>query len=186
MIPLQRWLRDSGAQRDVIDGLARFGDDWAAMWIDCPRGDWLLGIAERVGVDHVALVRAAVACAELALDYVVPGEARVVLDVATRWTKGEATTEDVARATAALEEAAKAPADPSCEAGMRAAAAVGLGVSDRTVLVTAPSAATESAITASIDCGFEMAMRWAHDKMAAAVRNAIPWSIVEPCIAKLS
>ena len=52
MIPLRTWLQESGAQRDVIDGLASFADDWEAMWNGCPRGDWLLGIAERLGVDH--------------------------------------------------------------------------------------------------------------------------------------
>ncbi len=185
MIPLRTWLMESGAQRDVIDGLASFGDDWEAMWNGSPRGDWLLGIAERVGVDHRALVVAAIGCAELALDYVVPEEARNVLATATRWTKGEADADEVKRATAALEEASKTPADPSCEAGVRAAIAVGMGVEDRTVLPTAPAAATEAAITASIDCGFEMAMRWAHDKCASAVRLAIPWSLVQPCVSKL-
>jgi hypothetical protein len=184
MIPLSTWLASSGAQRDVIDGLAPF-DDWRAMWSGCPRGDWLLAIAERLAVDHVALVRAAIGCAELALDYVVGDEARTVLDAARRWTDGKASVDEVARVTAQLEEASKRPADPSCEAGMRAAVAVGLGVSDRAVLPTAPAAATEAAITASIDCGFEMAMRWAHDKCAAAVRAAVPWSLVEPCIARL-
>jgi hypothetical protein len=185
MIPLRTWLEQSGAQRDVIDGLASFGDDWEAMWKDCPRGDWMLGIAERLGVDHGALVRAAVGCAELALDYVVGDEARHVLRAAGYWVDGSATALEVKSVTDELEEATKRPADPSCEAGMRAAVAVGMGVEDRTVLPTAASAATEAAITASIDCGFEMAMRWAHDKCASAVRLAIPWSMVKPCIDRL-
>ena len=41
------WLRAQGAQGDVLDGLSRF-DDWASIWAGCPRGDWLLGIAERL------------------------------------------------------------------------------------------------------------------------------------------
>ena len=185
MIPLRTWLEESGAQRDVIDGLASFGDDWEAMWNACPRGDWLLGIAERVGVDHNALLRAAIGCAELALDYVVGDEARDVLRVASMWIEGSVSKLEMQGVTNALEDAAKRPADPACEAGMRAAIAVGMGAFDRTVLVAAPAAATEAAITASIDCGFEMAMRWAHDKCASAVRLAIPWAMVKPCIDRL-
>ena len=40
------WLSAHDAQRDVIDGLARF-TTWESLWTECPRGDWLLGIAER-------------------------------------------------------------------------------------------------------------------------------------------
>lgn len=53
------WLETHGAQRDVLDGLRTCSRDWRSLWRDCPRGDWLLGIAVRIGVDHASLVRAA-------------------------------------------------------------------------------------------------------------------------------
>jgi len=56
------WLSAHEAHRDVLDGLARF-TTWESLWAECPRGDWLLGIAERIGVDHTHLVKAAVASA---------------------------------------------------------------------------------------------------------------------------
>ena len=167
------WLSAHQAQRDVIDGLARF-TTWEALWNECPRGDWLLGIAERIGVEHTDLVRAAVAAARVADP--VP-EATALLDLVEAGA-------DVAEATKKLENTT-AP-DPSSDATIRAAVAVGLGVADRAVLPSAAAAAVESIMLASIDCGFELAMRWAHDKTATAVRTALPWSLVAPCVARLS
>lgn len=165
------WLRSAGAQGDVVDGLARY-DDWRTLYEQCPRGDWLLGIAERIGVDHDALVRAAIGCARVA-----DGDAAAthMLDVATRWTEGRATETEIREALRALEEAASRAFDPSREAAARAALAVGLGIADRDVLTGAPAAAAESVIVASMDCGLELAMRWAHDKCVTAVRAAISW-----------
>jgi hypothetical protein len=174
------WLRSAGAQGDVVDGLARF-DDWRTLYEQCPRGDWLLGIAERLGVDHVALVRAAIGCARVA-DLDEP--AKRMLEVAERWADGQRDA-DVAVALRELEEAAARAFDPSKEAASRAALAVGLGISDRGVLTGAPAAAAESVIVASIDCGLELAMRWAHDKCASAVRAAIPWETFAARVAAL-
>lgn len=176
----REWLRESKAQGDVIDGLSAFGD-WASLWAGCPRGDWLLGIAERLGVDHVALVRAAIACARLASD--AEEEGKELLDVALAWTNESASLEDVACATKKL--AAQAVMDPATEAAQRAALAVGYGVSDRTILTGAAAAAVESVIMRSIDCGFELALRWAHDKCASAVRTHVPWSLAETCVKRL-
>jgi len=102
------WLRRSGAQRDVIDGLGRFAD-WSALHRGCPRGDWLLGIAERLGAPHVALVRAAIGCARIADG---DEEAAAVLDVAERWAGGRATVAEVQAATHALESALRRAVDP--------------------------------------------------------------------------
>lgn len=181
------WLRANGAQSDVIDGLARHAADWPTLWRECPRGDWLLGIATRLGVGHVALVRAAIGCARVAQDLAV-ADAQLaqpfaqLLDVADRWTRGEASADDVARATRALETASARAGDPSSEAAARSALAVGMGIADREVLASAPAAAAEAQMIASMDCGLEMAMRWAHDKCASAVRTAIPWEAAEACL----
>jgi hypothetical protein len=175
------WLSAHDAQRDVLDGLARF-TTWEALWRECPRGDWLLGIAERIGVEHTYLVRAALACARVAD----PEEkSSAMLDLVEAWLSGKKTDDDIARATHALDTALSTAPDPASEASMRAAIAVGMGVADRQVLPSAPAAAVESITMASIDCGFELAMRWAHDKTATAVRQALPWDVAEPCVARL-
>jgi hypothetical protein len=175
------WLRQMSAQTDVLDGLSRY-PDWPTLWTECPRGDWLLGIADRLGVAHVTLVRAAIACARIVAD---DGEGARVLEIAERWSNGQASEEDVAAATRDLERAATRAVSPASEAASRAALAVGLGVSDRGVLTAAPAAAVESTMMSSIDCGFEIAIRWAHGKCAAAVRTAVPWSVVAPCVERL-
>jgi hypothetical protein len=183
------WLRASGAQADVIDGLTRYAKDWPTLWNECPRGDWLLGIASKLGVDHACAIRAAIGCAKVSADLVasVPTIAQSfaqVLDAAARFADGQATAEEVADVTTKLEHAMKSAPDPVSDAAARAALAVGLGAGDRELLASAPAAAAEAQMMSSIDCGYELAMRWAHDKCAAAVRAAIPWSLIETCLGR--
>lgn len=194
--PLE-WLAGRGAQRDVLDGLRDIAGDWQTLWTKCERGDWLLGIAIELGVEHVALVRAATASARVALDHV-EGDLRAAsvaaLDAADAWASA-ASEDDAARTavaaalvadrTRALDEATKRAVDPASDAAMRAALAVGLGVADPDVLASAPAAAAEATIMATMDCGLAMAMRWAHDKCATAVRAAIPWAAVDPLVEAL-
>lgn len=168
------WLERQGAQRDVLDGLAHVGASWETLWRECPRGDWLLGIAWRVGVAHALLVRAAVAAARTC-----PAEARTplsdaALDVAERFANGEASAGDVATATAALEAAIGTVGDPVVEATMRAAYAAGEGVADPGVLAVAAAAATEATMVSVMDCALDVAMGWAHAKCAEAVRAEVP------------
>lgn len=183
------WLRASGAQADVIDGLAGYAKDWPTLWNECPRGDWLLGIALKLGVEHGPAVRAAIGCAKVSADLVaaVPTIAQLfaqVLDAASRFAGGAANADEVARLAKELEQAMTSAPDPVSEAAARGALAVGLGVADKEVLPSAPAAAAEAQMMSSIDCGYELAMRWAHDKCAVAVRAAIPWSAIETCLAR--
>ncbi len=183
------WLEAHGAQRDVLDGLREHARDWRSVWRDCPRGDWLLGIALRLGVDHVALVRAAIGCARTSLDRYEGDEAARVLALASEWCActTDATramnANEIASATRALDAATARIQDPSADAAARAAQAVGLGVADREVLVSAAAFAAEATIVATMDCGLEMAMGWAHRACADAVRAAIAWEVLEARIA---
>lgn len=178
------WLEANGAQRDVLDGLRKHARDWRTLWHECPRGDWLLGIATKLEVNHVALVRAAIGCARTALDRYEGPEAASVLDLAERWSHGTASADDVAKSTKAVEAAAAKALDPSADAAARAAQAVGMGVADREVLVSAAAFAAEATIVATMECGLEMAMGWAHRACADAVRAAIPWETVEARVAR--
>ncbi len=182
------WLRESGAQGDVIDGLRGIVDAtapgesrWRRLWTECPRGDWLLGIASRLGVDHRMLVTAAIACAKTALEPSDPDTraARELLDVAQRWTQGDASTDDVGAATKVLEEASTRAPSPAVDAALRAALAVGMGIEDRDVLAGAPACAAESMMMVTLDCGMPLVMSYAHGKGAEAVRRAIPWTSIE-------
>ena len=173
------WLETHGAQNDVLTGLRAIARDWRELWTGCPRGDWLLGIAEKVGVDQTHLLKAAVDCASLGLDHLDPSaraKAEAVLEAARKGTS-------VTEALAAFESIKIQ--DPAAEAASRAILAVGMGITDREVLVSAPAGAAEAEIMSTIDCGLDLATRWAHDNLADRVRAAIPWNVVEPLVAKL-
>lgn len=64
--------------------------DYQAAWDACERGDWLLWLAGRLGVDRRLLVRAACACARLALQHEPGARPQVCsfLDSAERHTTG--------------------------------------------------------------------------------------------------
>jgi len=173
------WLEARGAQSDVIEGLRPFGGDWSTLYEKCPRGDWLLGVATRLGVERPHLVRAAVACARTSLDRCEGESAARLLDVAERWARGEATAAEVAAATHALEASAASVREPSADAASRAALAVGLGIEDPDVLASAAAFAAEATIVATMECGVELAMGWAHRACADAVRAAIPFAELE-------
>lgn len=181
------WLRESGAQGDVIDGLRAIvervppgGGRWHGLWVGCPRGDWLLGIAVRLGVEPSFLVRAAIACARTAIaDEAELASGRRVLEVTARWLDGLASIEDVQRATAEAEAEADRAQAPTTAAALRSALSVGMGVTDGEMLASAASFAAEAMMMATLDCGMPLVMGYAHGKGAEAVRSAIPWSIVE-------
>ena len=101
----------------------------AEAWEQSERGDWLLWLAAKAGVDRRRLVMAACACARLALVHVPPGEERprVAIETAEAWCRGEATIEQVRKASrnayAAYAYAAAAAADAAAAAAAADAAA---------------------------------------------------------------
>src|SRR3972149_5439200 len=96
-------LLDSvGACKKAVDwaGKRRVG---AAAWRACPRADWMLWIAVRLGVDRRRVTLAACACARTVLRHVPSGEQRprIAIETAERWARGEATIQEVRRASVA-------------------------------------------------------------------------------------
>ncbi len=73
------------------------GDSLRRVWQRCLRGDWLLWLAVKVGVDRKLIVMAACASARTALKYVAEGEARPLkaIETAEAWCRGDATLEEV-------------------------------------------------------------------------------------------
>jgi len=76
-------------------------------WEMCKRGDWLLWIAGRLGVDRKLFVLVACACARTSLKFVLKGEdrPRIAIETAEAWTRDEATIEQVQETTAAAHAA---------------------------------------------------------------------------------
>jgi hypothetical protein len=115
-------LTDIGACPDAIRWASRY-DTLDDAWLACERGDWMLWYASRVGADHVMIVRAACACARLALPHLPDGEDRPRLAVETTeaWCAGRATLDEV-RAAGAAAWAAAGAAARAAEAAAGAAA----------------------------------------------------------------
>src|SRR5262245_34769332 len=97
-IPLNKLLQSFAA----CDQAVAWADarDWQAAWDECDRGDWLLWIAARLGVERRTVVWAACKCARLALRHIPNGEKRPLkaIQTAEAWCKGKATIEQVREA----------------------------------------------------------------------------------------
>jgi hypothetical protein len=119
-------LTDIGACSDAIRWASRY-DTLDDAWRKCKRGDWMLWYASRVGADHVMIVRAACACARLALPHLPDGEDRPRLAVETTeaWCAGRATLDEVRAAGAAAWAAARAAVAAAGAAARAAEAAAG-------------------------------------------------------------
>jgi len=106
--------------------------DPAEAWESCERGDWLLWLAARAGVDRRDLVRASCAVARRALQHVPEGESRprIAIETAEAWARREVTiaavrdaAADATYASAAASAAyASAAADAAADAAYAARA----------------------------------------------------------------
>ncbi len=87
--PVAGWLARIGADPEAVAWARAYGVDWERAWAECPRGEWLLSITARMAIDPTSLVRAATACARLAMPYVPGGDAEALcgraLDDAEEW-----------------------------------------------------------------------------------------------------
>ncbi|MCA9599889.1 MAG: hypothetical protein KC776_41570 [Myxococcales bacterium] len=174
------WLEGAGAHHDVVSWAEAYGADFRAAWDACPRGDWLLGIAARVGVERPRLVAAAASAARTALDCVPADELRPehAVSVAEAWARGEASEGDVRAAADAV--AAAAPPDPAVAAAAMAAHAAALSATDPEAAPLAAVHAAEAALLGVPDCAMLSALSHAHASAADAVRRHVPFEVVAP------
>ena len=69
-------------------------------WEACPRGDWMLWIAKKAGVDLLKLTTAKALCANTVRHLMRDDRSTNAIDVALRFGKGEATREELDAAAA--------------------------------------------------------------------------------------
>lgn len=142
-------------------------------WRACPRGDWLLWMAAKLGIERKLVVAAACDCAETSLKCVPEGEDRPAnaIRVARAWIAGDASIAEVseARRAAAAAGGGVAAVAAAYAAAMAAAAAYA---------VAADSVAAVAASYAAAARGSQ------HKEMATLVRKAIPWAAWKSAIAK--
>ncbi len=176
------WLARLGAHRDVVDWAEPFGMDWERAWADCPRGDWLVGIAARRAVEPSALVRAACACARLARDYVPDDAGLDVLDralgAAEVWAARRGPTGPLSALAIDLERLAGSAPDAAATSALLAASAATRTAMDPEAAVAAASLAIEAAVLAAGECGMMSALAFMRRKTADAVRTHVARQLV--------
>jgi hypothetical protein len=146
-----------------------------SAWESCPRGDWLLWIAARAGVDRKAIVLAACDCAALALRFVPPCEQRPRIAIATtrKWARGRATIEQVRAAAYAAAAAAAADAAYAAYAAADAAYAAYAAYAAADAAYAAAAAAANAAYAAAAN-----AQSKSLAKCAVKVRSRITFQAV--------
>ncbi len=77
-------------------------------WSECHRGDWMLWLAQKRGVDHRKLTLAKAKCARLVIHLMKDERSRNAMEVAERYGNNEATREELDAASAAAYTAAYA------------------------------------------------------------------------------
>ena len=117
------------SEYEAYEGLQEWAENHGGLlqdlWRDCERGDWMLWLAAKAGVDRRTVVKAACACARTALVHVPAGEERPrrALELAEAWTRGQAKRAAV-RAAARAGRATFAAGYVSAAAAFAAYAAV--------------------------------------------------------------
>lgn len=152
-----------------------------ALWRRCDRGDWLLWLVARAGVDRRLVVLAACDCAETALVHVPAGEEqpRIAIEAARRWVRGEVSTEEMRAAVYDVRAAYDA-----CSVHDAASAYATTAAYDAAAAYAASEAATAAAdaeytYAAAADTA---AHARSLAKSAKLVRRRIPWSAVRDAL----
>jgi hypothetical protein len=117
--------------REIAEWASGFGDNLERAWNECPRGDWLMGLAMALGVPVKELLPAVADLVSQVLPKLPAGEQRPeqALRAAERWARGESTGADCLRARdAAL--AASGTLGLVASAAARATAALAQAASD--------------------------------------------------------
>ncbi|MCC6663193.1 MAG: hypothetical protein IT375_05575 [Polyangiaceae bacterium] len=180
--PLADWLKARGAHNDLVTWSAAFDDDWQRFWQECPRGDWLLSLAARLGVERPRLVRAASAAARTALEGLPESEPspRAALELAEAWADGQASAEACRARSLELER--YSPPDPALAAVGAAALSALMTVEDPDSAAGAAANAAQAALFGAGDCALLSLLSYAQRQTAERVREHLPFEAVAPLI----
>jgi len=152
-----------------------------SAWNECERGDWMLWIAAKAGIDRKLVVLAACDCAETALQYVPEGEdrPRIAIETARRWAAGECELSEVRRAADAADAADAAAAAAATYAAAADAAAA-------TYAAAAAAAAYAAAAYAAAYAAAAAYGRHTTRKLCAEiVRKTIPFADLHAALSQI-
>lgn len=149
-----------------------------AIWYDCERGDWMLWLASKAHVDRKIVVAKACLYARQSLRFVRAGEdrPRLAIEAADRWTRGEATIEEVIEARNAAAAANAAYAANVAYAAAYAANVANAAYAAANVAYAYAAAAAANVANASFTRGKSLA------ESALLVRSVISWDCVQAAL----
>ena len=166
---MNHWTTSGFMRRACTDakqwasGYADADEAWAA----CQRGDWMLWYAARAGADRRLLVRAACACARLALPHTSDPRVLAAIEVAESWARGEATRDQV-------RSAASAASADAADAAAACAAACATSASAASAATYAANAAYSASAANAASADATSARTGALAKCGDLVRQIIP------------
>lgn len=165
--PFLDWLASEGASHDFVSWVERSGLGWPAIYIACPRADFLLAVAVRAGtpiadLDHVGRVLARRTVDEL----VDPGLAGALAELESAPSDPEL--------AARLDRAADAAPDPALANGYRALAIVADLPRAPEAIAALPGLAVEVALLSVLDCAMTSVVGALQAELADLVRRELP------------
>jgi hypothetical protein len=171
---LQAFLARAGAQHDLVEWAAPYGADVEALWQACPRGDWALAIAARLGVEPAAIQLAAGRCARLALAYVPDSDPlpERCLDALEAHATGAAGRPGPALYTQLMQAQAGAQ-DAACAEALLAIASALDALDDPSAAAGAAAFAAHAAMVGTAECAMLEAVRFVQRASAEEARRAI-------------
>ena len=142
-------------------------------WNECPRGDWLLWVASKAGLERKVVCFAACQVARSVLHLVPSGEERprIAIETAEAWCRGEATIGEV-------RSAAHAAAPAAAHVAYAAAAAYADSAAYAAYAATRTTDAAEAAAYAADAASRERSLQ----ASANIVRACISWGQVEAAL----
>jgi hypothetical protein len=176
---IARWLAGLGAQYDVVQFFEPYGSNWAKAWAELPRGDWMLGIAARLADDAPALVRAASACARVAIrEGGDSGDALRAIEMAEEWATLGGSTSRLNAEAERLEGLAEGASSAAERSVLLAAAGACRAASDPTYAVSSALQAVEAAVDARASEDPMKVIGEVQSACARAVRTHLPTQVV--------
>ena len=124
--------------------------DFKSAWNNCPRGDWMLWLAEKLNVDDKKLTLAKGLCAKTVIYLMKDDRSKTAVEIAIKYGKGKASKEEL-NAAAAYAAAAYADAVYAAAAADAAAAYADADAADAVYAAAAAAADDAAAAAAAAD-----------------------------------
>lgn len=183
---MKKLLTDMNACTEAIEWV---GDrDLQKAWEECERGDWMLWLAGRSGINLRTLTLAKARCAKLVIHLMEDERSRKAVEVAEKFGLGQATREELNEARDNAAAAYVDATDTATYVYADTATAVYADVTDA-VALSAAYAAAAAAAYANVAADYAVtvaatAKRKVLKQCAEICREVIPFEMIESAVNK--